>query len=61
MNERLFTLDQVAERWQVSKGLLYRMTEDGRLDRVKIGKYVRIPQSAIEAFENQTNGNGDGQ
>lgn len=55
MTERLLTLDQVADRWQVAKGLLYRMTEDGRLERVKIGKYVRIPLAAVEAYENQNN------
>ena len=56
MNEQLFTLDQLAERWQVKKGLLYRMIADGRLGRVKIGKYNRVPQSAIDEFEQRNSG-----
>jgi excisionase family DNA binding protein len=49
MNERLYTIKEVTEVLKVSQATVYRMMYSGRLPRVKIGKSVRIPVSAVEA------------
>jgi excisionase family DNA binding protein len=49
MNERLYTIKEVIEVLKVSQATVYRMMYSGRLPRVKIGKSVRIPVSAVEA------------
>jgi excisionase family DNA binding protein len=41
--ERLLTVDQLAELWQISERTVRRMTADGRLPVVRIGRAVRIP------------------
>jgi excisionase family DNA binding protein len=41
--EGLLTVRQVAENWQVSERTVRRMTEDGRLPVIRIGRAVRIP------------------
>ena len=48
---RLLTADQVAERWQVPKAHVYRLTRQGALPTVRLGKYCRYRIEAIEAFE----------
>jgi len=40
--EGLLTVHQVAENWQVSERTVRRMTKDGRLPVVRIGRAVRI-------------------
>ena len=47
----LLTADQVAERWQVSKAQVYRLTREGRLGVVRVGRYYRFRLEAVEAFE----------
>ena len=41
--EGLLTVRQVAENWQVSERTVRRMTEDGRITVIRIGRAVRIP------------------
>ena len=45
--EELLTVRQVAENWQLSERTVRRMTEDGRLPVVRIGRAVRIPAGNI--------------
>jgi excisionase family DNA binding protein len=45
--EGLLTVRQVAENWQVSERTVRRMTEDGRLPVVRLGRAVRIPAKAV--------------
>jgi len=40
--ERLLTVRQVAENWEVSERHIRRMIADGRLRFVRIGRSVRI-------------------
>jgi excisionase family DNA binding protein len=47
--ERLLTVNQLAELWQVSSRTVRRMIKDGRLPAVRLGRAVRIP--AKVAFE----------
>jgi excisionase family DNA binding protein len=49
MEERLYTIKEVTEVLKVSQATVYRLMYSGRLPRVKIGKSVRIPVSAVEA------------
>ena len=51
MNGQLLTADQVAERWQVPKSQVYRLTRDGAVPAVRLGRYYRYRLDAIEAFE----------
>jgi excisionase family DNA binding protein len=48
---RLLTPEQLAERWQVTKGHVYRLSREGKIPAVKLGKYYRYRLDAIEAFE----------
>jgi excisionase family DNA binding protein len=41
--ERLLTVNQLAELWQVSPRTVRRMIADGRLRIVRLGRAVRIP------------------
>ena len=51
MTERLLTAEQLAERWQVPKCHVYRLTREGAIPAVKLGRYYRYRLDAIEAFE----------
>lgn len=48
---RLLTADDLAERWQVPKAHVYRLTRSGQLPTVKLGRYCRYDLRAVEAFE----------
>jgi len=47
----LLTAEQLAARWQVPTSHVYRLTREGRLAAVHIGRYYRYRLSAVEAFE----------
>jgi excisionase family DNA binding protein len=47
----LLTPAQLAKRWQVAKQQIYRLTRDGAIPAVKIGRYYRYTVEAIERFE----------
>ena len=48
---RLLTADELAERWQVPKSHIYRLTREGKIPAVKLGRYYRYRVESIEAFE----------
>lgn len=48
---RLLTADDLAERWQVPKSQVYRLTRDAAIPTVKLGRYYRYRLDAIEAWE----------
>ena len=48
---QLMTAGQLAERWQVPKGQVYRLTRDGQIPVVRLGRYFRYRLDAIEAWE----------
>lgn len=53
MDDRLLTMEQVAERLQVPLSWVYRKTMRGaehRLPVTKIGKYNRVRESALEMW-----------
>lgn len=51
MSAQLLTADQLAERWQVPKSHVYRLTREGQVPAVKLGRYYRYRLDAIERFE----------
>ena len=56
--ERLLTADELAERWQVKKSVVYRLTREGALPAVRIGRYCRYRLAAVEAWEVDGGGSG---
>ena len=48
---QLLTADQLAQRWQVPKSHVYRLTREHAIPAVKLGRYYRYRLDAIEAFE----------
>jgi excisionase family DNA binding protein len=47
----LLTAQQLAERWQVPTGHVYRLTRRGEIPTVRLGRYCRYRLDAIEAWE----------
>jgi excisionase family DNA binding protein len=54
MPDRLLTADQLAVRWQVPKSHVYRLTREGRIPTVRLGRYYRYRLAAVEAWERQS-------
>jgi excisionase family DNA binding protein len=50
MTEEYLTVQQVAERLQVTRQAVYNWINEGRLKAVKAGRATRIPVSALNAF-----------
>jgi excisionase family DNA binding protein len=48
---RLLTADELAARWQVPKGAVYRLAREGRIPVVALGRYYRFCLADVEAFE----------
>ncbi|MFJ4785893.1 helix-turn-helix domain-containing protein [Streptomyces sp. NPDC088794] len=48
--ERLLTVDQVAEQLGTGVRFPRRLIEERRITFVKVGRHVRIPESAVEDF-----------
>ena len=47
----VFTIDELADRWKVAYGTIYRMLSEGTLKGFRIGSTWRVPASVVEAFE----------
>jgi excisionase family DNA binding protein len=47
----LLTAEQLAERWQVKPAHVYRLTRDGSIPAVRLGRYYRFRLDEIEQFE----------
>jgi excisionase family DNA binding protein len=48
--DRLLTVDQVAELLGTTVRFPRRLIEERRIEYVKVGRHVRIPESAVTAF-----------
>ncbi len=51
MSGQLLTAEQLSQRWHVPTSQVYRLTRDGAIPAVKLGRYYRYRVDAIEAFE----------
>jgi excisionase family DNA binding protein len=47
----VLTPAQLAERWQIGKAQVYRLTREGKLPFFPAGRYYRYRLDQIEAFE----------
>ena len=50
MTERYLSVDQVAELLGTTVRFPRRLIEERRIRYVKVGRHVRIPESAVEDF-----------
>ena len=50
-NAPLLDAEQLAERWQVPKSHVYRLTREGKVPAVKLGRYYRYRLDAINEWE----------
>ena len=50
---QLLSLSEVCMRASISRSTLYRLIQNRRINVVKIGRAVRIPETEIEAFINE--------
>ncbi|MER6049717.1 excisionase family DNA-binding protein [Streptomyces sp. NPDC001793] len=50
MNDPLLTVDQAASRLATGTRFVRRLIAERRVEFVHIGRHVRIPASAVEAF-----------
>jgi excisionase family DNA binding protein len=48
---QLLTAEQLARRWQVPPSHAYRLTREGRIPVVKLGRYYRYRPDAIDHLE----------
>jgi len=58
MNARLLTAEELAARWQVPKSHVYRLTREGQIPAVKLGRYYRYRADQIERWEVGDQGDG---
>jgi excisionase family DNA binding protein len=49
--DRLLTAEQLAMRWQVGESQVYRLTRNGVIPVVRLGRYYRYRLDAIERWE----------
>jgi len=49
--DRLLTAGELADHWQVPKAQVYRLTREGRIPAVRLGRYYRYARTAIASFE----------
>jgi excisionase family DNA binding protein len=49
---KLLSLSEVCKQTSISRSTLYRLIQNRRINVVKIGRAVRIPETEIDAFIN---------
>ncbi len=49
----VFTVEELAERWEVNPRTIYAMIERKEILAVRVGRLVRIARFVIERFESQ--------
>ena len=49
--ERLLSLDDLADRWQVSTRTIKRLLDDGEIHCVRVGRQIRFKLADILAYE----------
>lgn len=52
------TVDEIAERWRVSKMTVYRLVKSNDLPHILVGRSIRIRRDVVEQYENRPNGVG---
>lgn len=49
---KVYTIDEIVSLLQVTRRTVYNYIKSGKLKAVKIGKYWRVTEKALEAFLN---------
>ena len=55
MSDRVFTVEQLAERWACSIWAIYPLLYSGELKGFRVGRVWRISGTAVEEFEKGEN------
>jgi excisionase family DNA binding protein len=55
----LFRAEDLAERWQVPVSQVYRLTRQGDLPAVRVGRYYRYRRESVERWERLSEGASD--
>lgn len=50
MDEKYYTVKEIADRFRVSRQAVYDWIREGKLQAVQLGERVRVPESALNAF-----------
>jgi excisionase family DNA binding protein len=50
VEEQYYTVQEIAKRLRVTRQAIYNWIDEGRLQAVKVGRSLRIPESALRAF-----------
>jgi excisionase family DNA binding protein len=48
--DKFLSINEVAERLSVNHKLIYKLVNAGKLKAIKVGRILRIPEPAIEAY-----------
>ena len=51
---KFLKVQQVATLLAVSRATIYRLVDEGRLDRVWVGTSIRVPEPSVAAFLRQS-------
>lgn len=51
MPDELFTVDEVKDRFKVTRQTVYNWIKAGELPAVRVGRSVRVTREALEAFK----------
>jgi excisionase family DNA binding protein len=49
-NRSFLTVSEVATILRVSKMTIYRLTQDGALESIRVGRSIRIPRTAVTTY-----------
>lgn len=60
MEEKLYSIKEVAEGYKITEQVVKKWVKSGVLKSFKIGKSVRITESAIQKFIEASNKNKEG-
>lgn len=52
MDEKVFTMEELAQYWKVSYHTVLRMVQSKQLKSFKVGNSVRITSAEVRRFEN---------
>lgn len=53
--ERIYTCEEIAERYGVKIHTIYKWIKDGAMQAIRIGKAYRVKESAVLEFEERNN------
>jgi len=54
MAARVWAVSEISERWGCSSGQVYRLVAEGRLHAFRVGRLLRIKESALAEFESRS-------